>query len=178
MPRKARTDRKTPKRVDSAKRGKSDGYRYDVAKVEAILRAIAEDGKTTKQACAEVGVARATFISWISADKGDLRKRYRQAKEIYFDSLVEDCVEIADDGTNDYVERHRKDGSTYIALNSEHVQRSALRVTTRLRVAEFNKTRIASANYGEDDDADEDAAMLAAVAALERIAAQKVSSAQ
>ena len=54
-------------------------------------------------------------------------------------------ADIADDGTNDWQERQNKDGSSYIALNTEHVQRSRLRVDTRKWIASKLKPK----KYGD-----------------------------
>jgi hypothetical protein len=51
-----------------------------------------------------------------------------------FDAIAEDILDIADDGTNDWVERKRKDGSVDTVVDSEHVQRSKLRIETRLKL--------------------------------------------
>ena len=40
-------------------------------------------------------------------------------------------LEIADNSTNDWMERRREDGTVVTVLNGEHVQRSRLRIDTR-----------------------------------------------
>lgn len=59
---------------------------------------------------------------------------YARAREDGFDAIAEECLTIADDGTNDFVEKKRADGSEYDAVDSEHIQRSKLRVETRLKL--------------------------------------------
>lgn len=66
--------------------------------------------------------------------------RYKQARDQGFDVLAEGCIEIADDGTNDYM--MGKDGPEF---NSENVQRSKLRVWTRLELLK----RWDPARYGD-----------------------------
>lgn len=69
-------------------------------------------------------------------------KAFDEARDLGFDALAEECVEIAEDGTNDYVEKRAKDGSTYVALDAEHVQRSKLRIETRLKLlAKWDRKR-------------------------------------
>jgi hypothetical protein len=58
-------------------------------------------------------------------------EQYAKACEARTDAMAEDILDIADDGTNDYVEREREDGSTYEVTNNEAIQRSKLRVDTR-----------------------------------------------
>lgn len=57
-----------------------------------------------------------------------------QARLDGFDALAAECLAIAEDGSRDWVERKRRDGSTYQALDDEHVQRSKLRIETRLKL--------------------------------------------
>lgn len=45
--------------------------------------------------------------------------------------MADDLLEIADDGTNDFVEKERPNGPKFLAFDGEHVQRSRLRVDTR-----------------------------------------------
>lgn len=58
-------------------------------------------------------------------------EQYAKAREERAEAMFEEMFEIADDGTNDYVEKIRQDGSKDIAYDGEHVQRSRLRVDTR-----------------------------------------------
>jgi hypothetical protein len=45
--------------------------------------------------------------------------------------MADDMLVIADDSTKDYVERQNKDGSTYTAVDHDHIARARLRVDTR-----------------------------------------------
>ena len=101
--------------------------------IERLLGGIA-DGKTLRALCREDGMPNwRTVYDWIEAD-ADLAARFERAREIGFDAIAEDVFDIADDGTNDWVERERKDGTPDIVLNSEHVQRSKLRIETRMKL--------------------------------------------
>jgi len=44
------------------------------------------------------------------------------------------CLEIADDGAADYVIKRNSQGEEYLAYDSEHVQRSRLKIDTRLKL--------------------------------------------
>lgn len=101
--------------------------------IKRLLDGIA-DGKTLRALCREDGMPNwRTVYDWIEAD-ADLAARFERAREIGFDAIAEDVFDIADDGTNDWVERERKDGTPDIVLNSEHVQRSKLRIETRMKL--------------------------------------------
>lgn len=62
--------------------------------------------------------------------------------------MAEECLEIADDAKNDWELRQNKDGSKYEAQNPEVVNRSRLRIETRLKLlAKWNPKK-----YGEKMD--------------------------
>jgi len=72
----------------------------------------------------------ATFFKWISDDEEKL-KQYARACDIRAEVIFDEMLEIADDGSNDFTKKIAPDGSEIEILNSEHVQRSRLRVDTR-----------------------------------------------
>jgi hypothetical protein len=72
-------------------------------------------------------------------------QQYARAREVQADTLVDEILEIADDGTNDWMAREGKDGEAGWALNGEHVQRSKLRVDSRKWFA----SKVAPKKYGE-----------------------------
>jgi hypothetical protein len=72
--------------------------------------------------------------------------------------LAEEMLDITDDGSNDWMEIHDKDGTSIgWKLNGEHVQRSRLRVDTRKWVASRLKPKKYSErldmNHGVQPDA-------------------------
>lgn len=71
-----------------------------------------------------------TVFSWLRT-KPDFLQQYARAKEESADAMAEEIIDISDDGTNDWEEREIAGGRTIIALNTEAVQRSKLRVDTR-----------------------------------------------
>lgn len=65
----------------------------------------------------------------------EFSERYLAAKRIQAELMYDDCLEIADDGKNDYMESLSKDEVPIgWKLNGEHVQRSKLRIDTRMRL--------------------------------------------
>ena len=93
-----------------------------------------------------------TVYDWMYRDDalGDdgvgLSRAIARAREIGYDNMAEECISIADDASNDWMERLDKDGrSVGWMLNGDHVQRSKLRIETRLKLlAKFNPKK-----YGE-----------------------------
>ena len=75
---------------------------------------------------------------WTKVFKGKLfdefRLRYKQSCEIRLDALADDLLDIADDGTNDWVDRLLKSGETIRVVDHEHISRSVLRVNTRMKL--------------------------------------------
>ena len=92
------------------------------------------DGIPLRELCRQDGMPNwRTVYDWIAED-AELAARIAHARELGFDAIAEDILDIADDGTNDWVERKRNDGSTAVVIDSEHVQRSKLRIETRLKL--------------------------------------------
>lgn len=57
--------------------------------------------------------------------------QYHKALQLRYAKWADELADIADDGTNDWVEVELKDGSTKVVLDREHVSRSELRISTR-----------------------------------------------
>lgn len=87
--------------------------------------------------------AASQFWKWHFEDE-TLQEKVAGARVNGVEALMDETLTIADDGTNDFVEKTRDDGSTYDAFNGEHVQRSKLRVDTRHKYAQM----IAPRKYG------------------------------
>ena len=79
--------------------------------------------------------AKSIIYYWLSKHKSFLDK-YTQALEIRSLTYLDEVSDIADDGSNDYYEKKGKNGETFMAFDSEHVQRSRLRIETRLKMLE------------------------------------------
>lgn len=104
---------------------------YSPEIVAVILARIAEGESVRSIARDEAMPAMSTIFKWL-AEHEEFSEQYRSACEMRADAMFEEMFEIADDGTNDWMERHNQDGQSLgWVLNSEHVQRSRLRVDTR-----------------------------------------------
>lgn len=71
--------------------------------------------------------------------------QYAQAKLKQADLLAEEMLDIADDGTNDWMESFGENGEIGYKLNAEHVQRSRLRIDTR----KFLASKLLPKQYGQ-----------------------------
>ena len=70
-----------------------------------------------------------TFLRWVSEDE-KLSEHYARAMEIRADIMFEEMLEIADDGSNDFMTITKGD-KEYEVENKEWVNRSKLRVDAR-----------------------------------------------
>ena len=59
--------------------------------------------------------------------------RIARARERGEEAISQECMDIADTATNDWMESHGQDDVGY-KLNGEHIQRSKLRIETRLKL--------------------------------------------
>ena len=61
---------------------------------------------------------------------------YTQARVFQSDTYMDECVDIADDTAKDTIILINKDGEEYEKTNFDHINRSRLRVDTRIKIAE------------------------------------------
>lgn len=88
------------------------------------------EGKSLRSVCKIEGMpSKPTVFEWLR-DNPEFARLYQIACEERAEGYAEEIVDIADDGTNDYVV---EDGM--MRFNSEHVQRSKLRVEARKWIA-------------------------------------------
>lgn len=110
-------------------RGRPTTYTHDLA---SRICAEMADGKSLRSVCkADDMPACSSVFLWIGKYP-EFSEQYEKAVEQRAASIFEESLEIADDGTNDWMVREGKDGENLgWTLNGEHVQRSRLRVDTR-----------------------------------------------
>ena len=80
---------------------------------------------------------------------------YTKAKQEQIETLIDDCLDIADNTDNDTIIRQDKDGNDYEVCNSEYINRSRVRIDTRKWLA----SKLAPKIYGdkqEDKDNNKD----------------------
>ncbi len=96
-------------------------------------------GESLRAICRDEGMPDATSVfRWLEED-AEFATKYARAREVQAELLADEMVEIADDSTNDFMERKRRKGDeevTETAFDAEHVQRSKLRIETRRWIAE------------------------------------------
>lgn len=106
------------------------------------LRKICLDDHMPKQA---------TIFRWLADERyAAFREQYARAREAQADALFDETLDIADDGSNDWMERRREDGSVDEVVNHEHISRSKLRIETRRWMAGKLKPK----KYGDKIEVD------------------------
>lgn len=87
-------------------------------------------GEPLAQICRDKGMpGLSTVYDWQSADK-DISGRFARAREAGFDQIALDALRIADDATSD----RATDSEGRERVDNEAIQRSRLRVETRLKL--------------------------------------------
>lgn len=111
---------------------------------DEILRRFAS-GETIKRICDDAHMPhRGRVYEWIGADDerlADFQKRFPAARAAHALALSDDIVDIADDGSNDWMTVTKgSPGNEYEVevINHEHIQRSKLRVDVRLKLMQHH----------------------------------------
>lgn len=105
-------------------------------------------GESMRTVCKDEDLpAMSTLFKWLRTIPA-FTEQYEKAKQESADAMAEDLLDIADDGTNDWMERERQDGSSVTVVNSEHIQRSRLRVDAR----KWLMAKMKPKKYGEKLD--------------------------
>ena len=112
--------------------------------VGAILGRIAE-GESLKSICRDESLPSCgVFYRWLLEDD-KLADRYARAREDQAEALADEILDIADDSRNDFVERENERGEVSTAVDTEHIQRSKLRVDSRKWLA----SKLLPKKYGD-----------------------------
>jgi hypothetical protein len=123
-------------------RGKGGGRpsKYTEALITEICERLSK-GEPMAAICRDEGMPAArTVRDWIEA-RPDVSASIARAREEGFDAIAADALSIADDGRRDYV----PDDEGRAVVDHDHIQRSKLRVDTRLKLlAKWDPKR-----YGE-----------------------------
>ena len=117
--------------------------KFSQAIAEKICERIA-DRESLRSICRDEDMpAKSTVLSWLAdEEKAAFRARYALAREILADGFVDEMVEIADDRSNDWIEKKNAAGETTgWQENGEAIRRSQLRIATRQWVAETLKPK-------------------------------------
>lgn len=121
--------------------GRPSSFTQEIA--DAICERLA-DGESLRSVCRDEGMPSQSMVfRWI-AQSDTFREQYAHAKDAGCELMGEEIIEIADDGSNDWMKSNKPDDEGY-SLNGEHVQRSKLRVDAR----KWYLSKILPKKYGD-----------------------------
>ena len=108
--------------------GRPTVYTPEIA--QEICEKLAE-GQTLREVCRSDHLPdERTVRRWALDNVNGFSPQYAEAREIGYHVMADELLDIADNGTNDWMERNGEDDAGWQA-NGEHLQRSRLRVDTR-----------------------------------------------
>ena len=118
--------------------------KYTKALAEKICARLAL-GESMRSICSDADMpSRRSVLRWLDKHE-EFRTLHVEARELQADHFLEEILDIADDASNDFMERKHKDDSIEKVLDAEHVQRSKLRVDTR----KWAMSKMAPKKYGD-----------------------------
>lgn len=121
----------------------------EIAAHKATICDRISNGESLRAICASEGMpAASTVFLWLN-DDSTFSEQYARAREAQADALFDEILEIADDGSNDWMERKNADGENIgWRENGEAMRRSQLRVDARKWMAGKLKPK----KYGDKID--------------------------
>jgi hypothetical protein len=104
------------------------------------------NGDSLRKICLDEDMPSAALVCKWLGENEQFREQYAHARDAQADTLADEILDIADDGTNDWMgDKDDKDGTQY---NGDAVQRSKLRVDARKWIAAKLKPK----KYGDRID--------------------------
>ena len=143
------------KEVAIKKIGRPTLFNQDL--VDTICERIA-NGESLRSICKDDDMpAMSVIFRWLSEDdKKGFQDQYARAREQQAETLADELLSIADDSTNDWMEKTDHEGNQIgWMFNKENVQRSRVRIDTRKWIAsklkpkkygDFNRTEVTGEN--------------------------------
>ena len=107
------------------------------------------EGESLRSICRDPAMpALSSVFLWVSKHP-EFSEQYKLAMAARAGAMFEEMFDIADDGSNDWMEVNGKDGESGWKLNGEHVQRSRLRLDTR----KWALSKMMPKKYGDKTEA-------------------------
>lgn len=123
--------------------GRPSDYTPELAEVICIRLS---EGESLRSVCRDEELPdKATVLRWI-ARHDEFRDQYVRAKAQGAEAIAEEMFDIADDASNDWMEKLDAEGQSIgWQLNGDHVRRSQLRIDTR----KWYLSKIMPKKYGD-----------------------------
>lgn len=108
------------------------------------------NGETLLQICRDKNMpGRRTVHTWLLDDrKKEFQHNYAKAKDAQADYFFEEILDIAENGSNDWMEREFNNGTVVTVPDHEHIARSRLRVD----VKKWYLSKVLPKKYGDKLD--------------------------
>lgn len=121
--------------------------------VEKICERLA-NGESLRQICKDDAMpVTSTVHLWLLDEKHKVfSEQYDKARRLQADYLFDETLEIADDGSNDWMEREYAEGRSVTVPDQDHISRSRLRVDTR----KWYISKVLPKKYGDKMDVTSD----------------------
>jgi hypothetical protein len=128
----------------SSGRGRPTAYTEEVA--NWICSELAQ-GKTLLEICAEDSSLpdHSTIRAWAASNYQGFYGKYARARDIGLDAMAEQLFAIADDRSNDYIERVSENGKIVRVPDHERIARSRIRIDAR----KWYLSKLAPKRYGD-----------------------------
>jgi hypothetical protein len=133
--------------------------RFSKEVFDAICEQISEGVSLRKICEADNMPAKGTVMKWL-VDFPELQDQYTRARELQAETIFDEMLDIADDGSNDWMEKFNPEGQSIgWQINGEHVQRSRLRLDSR----KWQLSKMLPKKYGDKMDVTSGGAPIATV---------------
>lgn len=117
--------------------------KFTIELFDSICEEIAQSSSGLSKICKGKGLNPNSFYEWIAKD-AKLGEKYARAKELQAEYLVDEILEIVDDGSNDYM-TITKGNESYNVEDREVTARSKMRFEARKWLA----GKLAPKKYGD-----------------------------
>ena len=104
------------------------------------------EGESLRQICRDDHMPDERRVrEWYVRDLHGFAPHYARARELLLDAWAEEIIDIAEDGSNDWMVRETERGRMVRSLDDEHVRRSQLRIESR----KWLLSKLAPKKYGD-----------------------------
>jgi hypothetical protein len=104
---------------------------YSAELADRVLGELME-GRTLVDVCDDPGMpSKGTVLLWVRRNRDGFAARYKEAREIGSQIMVDELITIGDDSRRDQVRRRTEGGETDLVVDHENINRSRLRCENR-----------------------------------------------
>ena len=89
------------------------------------------EGASLRQICQDANMPAKSTIFCLLEEHQDFARSYTLARQIQIEALMDEILEIADDSSNDWIDREGPNGKKYRVFNPDSIRRSKLRIGAR-----------------------------------------------